>query len=462
MLCKSRAVQFSAPIVRFSSSAGSAGLINQPVGTVLALMASQGIHRLAMTYSASKGKLVSSNPVFQEVADAISADSRDFHEHEAIFLERGKRSGALVGAVIHKTIRGQAAGGVRYWKYDTLQDYLRDGLRLSRGMGRKNALAGLWWGGGKGLILKDEVPRPRDKVFEDYGAFVSGLNGCYVTAEDAGVTPPDIGTIFSKTRFVTSIPPDFGGSGNPSIMTGLGVVCAMEAALDHMAMGTLSGKKVAVQGAGNVARYMTKYLVERNIGKVILSDIHDQALEIAKEMFQKEIDMGIVELRKVSSPNDQTILFEKNMDIVSPCALGGTLNSQTIPNIQAPIICGAANNQLLNDQTDDKLLQNYGRVYVPDYLSNRMGIVNCSNEQYGHVDEDPAIQRHFGRKWDNSIFVKVKQILRLSESQNISTSQAADQIADELSLEPHPIWGHRSMHIVHSLIKNNWHESESL
>jgi glutamate dehydrogenase/leucine dehydrogenase len=401
--------------------------------------------------------------MFDEFAQLVSSDKRDFHQHEAVFMELGSRTGVLQVGVIHKSVRGQAAGGVRYWEYSTMMDFCKDALRLAQGMGRKNALAGLWWGGGKGIIARDSAtqnkndPVFRRNMFLDYGSFITSLRGCYVTAEDAGVTPPDLNNIFAATRFVTSIPPAKGGSGNPSVSTGLGVVCAMEAAMDYLGnKNGISGARVAVQGSGNVARHMTRFLVQRDVGKVILTDIDEISLGIAADMFKNEISAGKIELRKVV-PGDVSILFEPNVDIVSPCALGGSLNSDTIPNIKAKVVCGAANNQLLDDQVHDKMLKQHGKIYIPDYLANRMGIVNCANEQYGYVNNDDAIQRHFGRTWENSIFVKTLEILSLADKQNISSAQAANKIADELANCPHPIWGHRSWNIIQSLIENKWH-----
>lgn len=168
--------------------------------------------------------------------------------HEAVFLAVGPESGALFGAFLHATSRGQAQGGLRRCPYTDLAAFLSDGLRLSWGMSRKIALAGLWWGGGKGLIASSEEPdaEGRRALYREYGDFVSSLGGCYVTAEDAGTRPDDIANVFERTRFVTCIPAGFGGAGNPAPATAAGVVCGMEAALDACGLSGLSGRRIAM------------------------------------------------------------------------------------------------------------------------------------------------------------------------------------------------------------------------
>jgi len=425
--------------------------------TFIETLRSLGQHRAAFVLDSKAGTLRASHPDLQHLADAILQDRRDFHAHEALFLEIGASTGALLGAFVHKTVRGQAAGGVRLWPYDTLRDYVRDGLRLARGMGRKNALAGLWWGGGKGVIARpagvDHQDRAwRNTLYREYGAFITSLRGCYVTAEDAGTTAPDMGEIFRTTRFVTCVPPEVGGSGNPSFATAKGVVCAMEGALDALGMGTLEGKRVAMQGAGNVGAAMIHELLDRKVGSVVASDISEPLVAAAKDRFAGKP----VEIRHVS-PADRGI-FAEPCDIFAPNALGGILAPNTIPMLQAKIVCGAANNQLLDEHRDDRALDERGVVYVPDFLCNRMGIVNCANEQYGILPHDPAIERHFGRDWDNALFVITKRVIDRAKAEGTTTSEAANAIADELSDHPHPIWGHRSRAIIDALVGEKWQQ----
>lgn len=411
--------------------------------------------RACLTWDFDQGRLVASQPWLDELAAALMADTRDFHRHEGLFFAVGPDTGALFAAFVHNTVRGQGAGGLRYWPYASLDTLVHDGLRLSLGMARKNSLAGLWWGGGKGIIARQAGDRYKDPsyrrtLYREYGRFTTSLRGFYITAEDVGTTPPDVAAVFETTRYAISIPPEVGGSGNPSPATAKGVVCAMEAALDHLGKGSLAGKTIAMQGAGNVAGFMIDELVARGVGKVIATDITQERCDEVRARFAGKP----VEIR-LAPPGDDAILAEP-CDVLAPCALGGILNPTTIPTIQAPIVCGAANNQLLDDRRDDQALRERGIVYVPDYVANRMGIVNCANEQYGSLPHDPAIERHFGREWDNAVYNITRAVLELATKEGITTASAANRLADQACTIPHPIWGHRGKAILAALVAERW------
>lgn len=398
---------------------------------------------------------VASAPWLQELADFLNGDGRDYHRHEGVFLAVGPETGALFGGFVHSTVRGQGQGGLRQWPYERLEHFLRDGLRLSLGMSRKSGLAQLWWGGGKGVIARSSGdswrdPAYRRTLYREYGEFTTSLRGCYVTAEDVGTKPEDMATVFETTRHATCVPAAVGGSGNPSGATALGVVCAMEAALDVTGEGSLEGKTVAIQGAGNVAGFMIENLLERNVGKVIASDINAERCEELRARHSG----APVEIRTVMR-GDDGILAEP-CDVLAPSALGGVLNPETIPTINAPIVCGAANNQLLDDQRDDAALAERGIVYVPDFVANRMGIVNCANEMYGQVPHDPHFERHFDRDWEHSIFAVTKKVLERARAAGVTTSDAANELADEACRQAHPIWGHRGWKIVEGLVSDGW------
>lgn len=411
--------------------------------------------RACLTWDFERERLVASQPWLDELAAALMADDRDFNRHEGIFLALGPETGALFGAFVHTSVRGQAAGGLRHWPYANLDTFVRDGLRLSLGMARKNALAGLWWGGGKGIIARQAGDRYRDAgyrhaLYREYGSFTTSLRGLYITAEDVGTTPPDVAAVFGTTRFAISIPPSVGGSGNPSPATAKGVVCAMEAALDHRSMGSLAGKTIVMQGAGNVACFMIAELLARGVGKIIATDITEERCAEVRARFEGRP----LEVR-LAAPDDASILAEP-CDVLAPCALGAVLNPTTIPAIRAPIVCGAANNQLLDDRRDGLALAERGIVYVPDYVANRMGIVNCANEQYGSLPDDPAIERHFGRTWENSVYAITRAVLELAGREGITTASAANRLADQACALPHPMWGHRGRAIAAALVREGW------
>lgn len=413
-----------------------------------------GISRCFLVWDAEAQRLVASHALLEPLARLLEADKRDFEQHEGVFLAIGSDTRALHGAFVHRTCRGQAAGGVRLWSYATVEDYLRDGLRLARGMTHKNALAGLWWGGGKGVIARETAEgidsrSRRDRLYEEYGALVSALRGCYVTAEDVGTAVEDMACVFRTTRFTTCIPPEVGGSGNPSVPTALGVVRGMEAALAHRGTPGLAGKSVAIEGLGHVGEPLVEFLLARGVIRIVGADVSAARVSAIGERFGERV------VARVVPCGDASILAE-DVDIVSPCATGATLNPRSIPAIRARIVCGAANNQLEDPQRDDRSLADRGVTYVPDFLVNRMGIVTCADEESGSIDEDPRITRHLGESWDNAIFPLTLRVLREAEARGVSPHRVALEMAEARSLEPHPVWGHRGRTIIASLARGGF------
>ena len=423
------------------------------------LLNSNGINRFYFVYDKKNKKAVSSHKILKPIADFLNSDKRDFNFHEGLFFQISKKYDTILGAFVHRTNRGQAAGGVRYWDYQSMEEYLRDGLRLAKGMTHKNALAGLWWGGGKGVMAQNpnidkSDPGIRTEIYKQYGQFITSLKGCYVTAEDVGTNVYDMSNIFSNTRFTTCIPQNLGGSGNPSIPTARGVVAGMKAALKFSSNTTLKGKTIAVQGMGNVGGPLIKFLFQEKVERIIACDISPENIEKVKN----ECNGENLEAYLINRTDDS--IFMVDCDIVSPCATGAVINPNTIKYLKSKIICGAANNQLEDPQRDGKELHKRKIIYIPDFLTNRMGIVNCANEQYGYVNDDPFIERHLLFDWKHSVYQTSLNVLNESKKKNKPTSEVAVHLADKLSKENHPIFGHRGKQIINSLVEDKWHEKE--
>ncbi|XP_057302821.1 uncharacterized protein LOC130636983 [Hydractinia symbiolongicarpus] len=385
------------------------------------------LHRCFIVHDETSMQPISSNDetTFNELTEFCLNDKHDYRNHEGLFLEIGKRSSALLGAFVWRTNRGQACGGIRLWEYETMEDYIRDGLRLSYGMGVKSALAGLWAGGGKG-------------------------------AEDAGVAVSDLDAVNERTRFITCISECKGGSGNPSIATGKGIVCAMEATLDFFGHGNIEGRRIVSQGSGNVARVIIDSLLDKNVDHIHASDCNEQQLELTEKMFAEK-NLGRLHLEHV--PKGETVTLEIPCDILSPNALGNVLNEKTIPLIKSNIICGAANNQL-GKTSDNELLADRGITYIVDFLCNRMGIVNCANEGYGRLKHDPAMFQHFSKDWKDSIWNTTQDVLKNVQEKGITPVNAATEIAERKSLELHPIWPKRCKQIIQDLVQSKWAEEK--
>ncbi len=429
---------------------------NIKVPELIKILKENNIKRFHLVYNQENKKVESSHKELRFLADFINSDKRDFEEHEGMFFQLTGKYDVLQGAFVHRTKRGQAAGGVRFWQYDTVEDFLRDGMRLAKGMTHKNALAGLWWGGGKGVMVHNPEIDKNDKtyreyVYTEYGKLLTAIKGCYVTAEDVGTSVEDMANIFKTTRFTTCIPESVGGSGNPSEPTSRGVLAGMEAALAFTGE-TLEGKTIAVQGTGHVAEPLIGHLFEKGVAKVIAADINPEVVNSVKEKYaDKNLELRIVE------KGDNSILFEE-CDIIAPCATGAVLNDKTIPGIKAKIICGAANNQLEDHDKHDKAIADRGIIYVPDFLNNRMGIVNCANEQYGYVDNDDFIERHLQKDWNSGVYQTTLSVLKEAKETGQPTSKVAVKQATDMSMELHPIFGHRSQKIINYLVKDKWFE----
>ena len=328
--------------------------------------------------------------------------------YEQIIYCYEKSSGLKAIIAIHDTTLGPALGGVRMWNYESEEAALEDALRLARGMTYKNAAAGLNLGGGKAVIIGDPKSDKSETLFRAFGRFVESLNGRYITAEDVGTTEQDMDYIHMETDYVVGT--SSGGVGNPSPITALGIYKGMKAAAKE-AFGTdsLSGKTIAVQGVGQVAYHLCKYLHEEK-ANLIVTDINEEAVKRAVQQYQAE----------AVQPDE---IYDVDCDIYAPCALGGTINDDTIPRLKAKVIAGSANNQLLENRHGDILFEK-GIVYAPDYVINSGGVINVSEELRGY-DQNRVL-----RKID-SIYSILETVFKISREENIPTYQAADRMAEQ-------------------------------
>lgn len=332
------------------------------------------------------------------------------YDYEQVVVCQDKESGLKAIIAIHDTTLGPALGGTRMWTYESEEAAFEDALRLAKGMTYKNAAAGLNLGGGKTVIIGDPKKDKNEAMFRAFGRFIQGLNGRYITAEDVGTTVEDMDLVYAETDYVTGVSPAFGSSGNPSPVTGYGVYVGMKAAAKE-AFGTdsLEGKTVAVQGIGNVAYAMCQYLHEEG-AKLIVTDINKASVQRAVDEFgAKAVDINEI--------------YEVECDIYSPCALGATINDDTIPKLKAKVIAGAANNQLLENRHGD-IIQNKGIVYAPDYVINSGGVINVADELLGY-NRDRAMKKV------ESIYNSIEKIMDISKRDNVPTYVAANRLAEE-------------------------------
>ena len=352
--------------------------------------------------------LVSERPT----ASPAVIDRMKEHDHEQILFCNDSTTGLRAIIAVHDTTLGPALGGTRMWPYASEADALEDVLRLSRGMTYKSALAGLDLGGGKAVIIGNARTDKTEAMFRRFGRFVESLNGRYITAEDVGMSVTEMVNIRKETANVVGLPETMGGSGDPSPVTAYGVFCGIKAAA-KTAYGTddLKGRKVAVQGAGNVGRHLTAYLLKEG-ATVYLTDIHEDKLAAIKA------EHAAVNLVKP----DEVIGLD--VDIYSPCALGATVNDETLPLLKCSVIAGAANNQLADEDKHGRALMEKGILYAPDFLINAGGIINCFWERRGYNQKAALAQTE-------DIYNTALMIFKRSREENIPTYLAANQAAEQ-------------------------------
>jgi len=332
-----------------------------------------------------------------------------FDNHEQIVFCNDKDTGlkAIIG--IHNTVLGPALGGTRIWKYNNEWEALNDVLRLSRGMTYKSAITGLNLGGGKAVIIGDAKIDKTPEMIRKFGEYVNSLSGKYITAEDVGSTTQDMDIIREVTPFVTGVSQSKGGSGNPSPVTAYGVYMGMKAAAKYQfGNDDLAGKKILVQGIGHVGATLVDYLTKEG-ALVQITDINEARLTEISQKYGATVFTG-------------ADLYAADVDIYAPCALGATINDETINKLKAKVIAGAANNQLANDSIHGQILKDKGILYAPDFLINAGGIINVYGEIVGY-GADEAMRR------TENIYNTTLEIFGFAEQNGITTQQAAMSIA---------------------------------
>jgi leucine dehydrogenase len=332
------------------------------------------------------------------------------YDYEQVVFCQDKQSGLKAIIAIHDTTLGPALGGTRMWTYASEEAAIEDALRLAKGMTYKNAAAGLNLGGGKTVIIGDPRKDKNEEMFRAFGRYIQGLNGRYITAEDVGTTVADMDLIHEETDYVTGISPAFGSSGNPSPVTAYGVYRGMKAAAkEAFGADSLEGKTIAVQGVGNVAYNLCRHLHEEG-AQLIVTDINKEAVQRAVEEFGA----------KAVEPDE---IYSVDCDIYAPCALGAVINDETIPQIKAKVIAGAANNQLKDTKHGD-IIHEMGIVYAPDYVINAGGVINVADELYGYNAERAM-------KKVETIYNNIEKVIEIAKRDEIPTYKAADRMAEE-------------------------------
>ncbi len=327
--------------------------------------------------------------------------------HEQLLMSHDPSCGYFGIVAIHDTTLGPALGGTRFWQYESTEAAITDALRLARGMTYKSAVAGINLGGGKSVIVGNNKRTDREALFRAHGRFIETLNGRYVTAEDIGTSPADMEYIKLETNHVAGL---VGLSGDPSPVTGYGVYVGMKAAAKtRWGKDSLQGKTVAIQGAGKVATYLAKYLQSEG-AKLIVTDIDGDKV---KALVQ---ETG-------ATPVAPDAIYDQAADIYAPCALGATINDDTLSRLKVEVIAGGANNQLAENRHGEAL-EKKGILYAPDYVINGGGVINI----YGELQRWPAER---SKRKAGEIYDTLLRIFEIASQEKIPTYQAADRLAEQ-------------------------------
>ena len=332
--------------------------------------------------------------------------------HEQVVFCQDEASGLRAVIAVHSTALGPALGGTRFYPYESEPAAVEDVLRLSRAMTYKNALAGLDHGGGKAVIIGDPSHDKTEALLRAYGRFVQALGGRYVTACDVGTYVDDMDVVARESAYVTGRSPADGGAGDSSVLTAIGVFHGMRASAQHLwGAPTLRGRRVGIAGVGKVGFKLTGLLIEDG-ADVVVTDVSVAAVARVRAEFPQ-----------VEVVADAAALVGSDIDVYSPCALGGALDDDTVAALRAKIVCGGANNQLAHPGVE-KALADHGVLYAPDYVVNAGGVIQVADELHGFSFER-------ARAKAERIFDTTSRVFTLAASEGVPPAAAADRLAEQ-------------------------------
>ncbi|MBS3811554.1 MAG: Glu/Leu/Phe/Val dehydrogenase [Halanaerobiales bacterium] len=334
-------------------------------------------------------------------------------EFEEIAYGYDKKTGLKSIVAIHDTTLGPAFGGTRMMLYDNEEDALKDCLKLARAMTYKNAAANINFGGGKAVIIADSKTQKDEALLRAYGRFIDGLAGRFIAGVDVGTDENDMVIVQQETDHVTALPTYYGGAGSTSGATAYGVYQGMKKAAEIVFDNpNLTDKSVSIQGAGNIGYRLADFLTQEG-AEVYITDIDESALQKASE----NLDVKIVEPESI---------YELDVDIFAPCALGAILNDETIPKLKCELIAGSANNQLKDVEKHSEMLKKRNIVYGVDYILSAGGVINNSQQYNPCGYNKEAAYQKVAKIGDT-----MKKVIEIAQSNDITTCKAAKMFAED-------------------------------
>lgn len=331
-------------------------------------------------------------------------------EHQNLFFCNDPSVGLKAIVAIHDTTLGPAIGGVRMLPYESEEEAIEDALRLSKAITYKSSLAGLNLGGGCAVIIGNNRTEKSEVLMRRFGKFVKGLNGNFIASIDVGTTQKDLEYIHAETDYVAGLPTSMNGGGDTTVFAARGVFYGIKASIKELyGDDSLAGRKIAVQGVGSVGEQLVSMLRAEN-ARVYVSDMTEERKMKVAAKYKAE-------------PIQYATSYELDVDVYAPCALGGTVNPDTVPKMRCKIIAGSANNQLKDEARTIQLLNEHNILYTPDFLINSGALISCYSELEGYgTDRTESLIRN--------IYSATRHVLQTSREENITTFQAAKQLAE--------------------------------
>lgn len=341
-------------------------------------------------------------------------DHNEFDQHEQVAFCHDKSSGLRAIIAVHNTHLGPSLGGCRMWPYADADEALNDVLRLSRGMSYKAAMADLKLGGGKSVILGDPRKHKSPEMMRAMGRFVESLGGKYITAEDSGITVQDLQLMAEHSSNIAGVEAKYrydGGEadGNPAPSTAYGVFVGLQASVKYGLKTDLQGVRVAIQGLGHVGWRLAEHLHQAG-AKLVVTDIYPDNLAKAEQQFAAS----------VVAPE---AIFEQEVEVFAPCAMGAAINQQTLQQLKCKVIAGAANNQLSEESLGQEL-KDRSMLYAPDYVINAGGVIDIYHQRIPSTAM--AMRSHI-----EGIADTLTTIFQRADAENASTNKVANRIAEE-------------------------------
>lgn len=331
--------------------------------------------------------------------------------HQNLFFCNDTEVGLKAVVAIHNTTLGPAIGGVRMLPYDSELEAIEDALRLSKAITYKSSLAGLNLGGGCAIIIGNNRTDKSEVLMRRFGKFIEGLNGNFIASIDVGTSQQDLEYIHAETNYVAGLPTSLNGGGDTTVFAAKGVFYGIKAAIKELyGDDSLAGRKVAVQGVGSVGEQLVSMLRAEN-ARVYVSDMTEERKMKIAAKYKAE-------------PIQYSTSYELDVDVYAPCALGGTVNPETIPKMRCKIIAGSANNQLKDEHATIQALKDHDILYTPDFLINSGALISCYSELEGYgTDRTESLIRN--------IYSATRHVIQKSKEDGITTFEAAQRLAEK-------------------------------